>query len=67
MTADQRALFVAELAVSGNLTFSCAVASVTRREALSERDGHPGFERAWRQAEDEARHRFALRKIMNYN
>ena len=61
MTADQRALFVAELAVSGNLTFSCAVASVTRREALSERDGHPGFEREWRQAERESFEAFRWR------
>lgn len=62
MTADQRALFVAELAVSGNLTFSCAVASVTRREALRERDGHPGFEREWREAEQSALRRFETRR-----
>lgn len=62
MTADQRGLFLKEFAVSGNLTFSCLAASVTRREALSARDSHPGFEWEWREAERAARRRFETRR-----
>lgn len=62
MNADQRALFLAELSVSGNLTFSCLAAIVTRREALSARDRHPGFEWEWREAERAALRRFETRR-----
>lgn len=55
MTQRQRHLFLAELALSGNTTFACAAARVTRAQALTERDGDPAFEREWRDAEAEAR------------
>ena len=66
MTVAQRHLFLQELAVTGNLSFALHAASLSRREAYTARDRHPGFERDWRLAEQSARARFRSREATRH-
>lgn len=54
MKALQELRFLAELRRSGNLTFACAFAGVTRKAALAHRKAEPKFEKRWRAAAADA-------------
>lgn len=63
VTATERARFIAELEVTGNVTFACEAAGITRSAAYDEREACPDFDLAWRAAQGRARRALELRAV----